>query len=80
MKLAGKIDTLNVLVEEAAHADLEDVTADVATIRAEEASHVAMGTARELRIQTAEASAVTYKGTPQLLQKSSSEFSVVTKR
>ncbi len=80
VKLAGKIDTLNVRVEEAAHADLEDVTADVATIRAEEASHVAMGTARELRIQTAEASAVTYKGTPQLLQKSSSEFSVVTKR
>lgn len=80
VKLAGKIDTLNVRVEEAAHADLEDVTADVATIRAEEASHVAMGTARELRIQTAEASAVTYKGTPQLLQKSSSEFSVVTKQ
>lgn len=80
VKLAGKIDTLNVRAEEAAHADLEDVTADVATIRAEEASHVAMGTARELRIQTAEASAVTYKGKPQLLQKSSSEFSVVTKR
>lgn len=80
VKLAGKIDTLNVRAEEAAHADLEDVTADVAAIRAEEASHVAMGTARELRIQTAEASAVTYKGTPQLLQKSSSEFSVITKR
>lgn len=80
VKLAGKIDTLNVRAEEAAHADLEDVTADVATIRAEEASHVAMGTARELRIQTTEASAVTYKGVPQLLQKSSSEFSVVTKR
>lgn len=80
VKLTGKIDTLNVRAEEAAHADLEDVTADVAAIRAEEASHVAMGTARELRIQTAEASAVTYKGTPQLLQKSSSEFSVVTKR
>ena len=80
VKLTGKIDTLNVRAEEAAHADLEDVTADVATIRAEEASHVAMGTARELRIQTAEASAVTYKGKPQLLQKSSSEFSVVTKR
>lgn len=80
VKLTGKIDTLNVRAEEAAHADLEDVTADVATIRAEEASHVAMGTARELRIQTAEASAVTYKGMPQLLQKSSSEFSVVTKR
>ncbi len=80
VKLAGKIDTLNVRAEEAAHADLEDVTADMATIRAEEASHVAMGTARELRIQTAEASAVTYKGTPQLLRKSSSEFSVVTNR
>ena len=80
VRLAGKIDTLTVRAEEAAHADLEDVTADVATIRAEEASHVAMGTARELRIQTAEASAVTYKGKPQLLQKSSSEFSVVTNR
>lgn len=80
VKLAGKVDTLNVRAEEAAHADLEDVTTDVATIRAEEASHVAMGTARELRIQTSEASAVTYKGVPQLLQKSSSEFSVVTKR
>lgn len=80
VKLTGKIDTLNVRAEEAAHADLEDVTADVATIRAEEASHVAMGIARELRIQTTEASAVTYKGVPQLLQKSSSEFSVVTKR
>lgn len=80
VKLAGKIDTLNLRAEEAAHADLEDVTADVATIRAEEASHVDMGIARELRIQTTEASAVTYKGVPQLLQKSSSEFSVVTKR
>ena len=63
-------------VEEDSHADLEGVTAVVADIRATESSHVAMGTVRDLRARTTEASNVTYKGHPERLSMSSSDFSV----
>ncbi len=74
--LSGRIDTLQVKVEEDSHADLEGVTAVVADIRATESSHVAMGTVRDLRARTTEASNVTYKGHPERLSMSSSDFSV----
>lgn len=75
MKLYGKVDTLTVKAEEAANVDLRGITAQVADIRAEEASEVNMGTAKELRIVSNEASSVSYKGHPERLMKSSSEFS-----
>jgi phage shock protein PspC (stress-responsive transcriptional regulator) len=74
--LAGRIDTLKVKVEEDSHADLEAVTAEVADVRATEESHVAMGMVRDLRVRTTEASNVTYKGRPERLSMSSSDFSV----
>lgn len=76
LKLYGKVDTLTVKAEEAANVDLKGITAQVADIRAEEASEVNMGTANDLRIVSNEASTVTYKGNPEKLIKSSSEFSV----
>ena len=63
-------------MEEASNADLEAVTAEVADVRATEASRVAMGTVRDLRARTTEASNVTYKGHPERLSMSSSDFSV----
>ena len=74
--LAGRIDTLKLKVDEASNVDLEAVTVEVADVRATEASHVSMGMVRDLRARTTEASNVTYKGHPERLSMSSSDFSV----
>lgn len=76
IKLSGKVDTLLVKVEEAVFADLEDMDADMAQIQASEASHVSMGNARELYINSNEASMVTYRGNPQILKKTRQDFSI----
>lgn len=73
-KLSGKVRNLKVQVEEASTANLEDLDADVADIRAEEASIVNMGRVRDLRIQSENASNVTYKGRPQQLRETKSSF------
>lgn len=70
--LSGTIDSLNVKAEEASSANLSELNADVAHVRAEEASTVKLGKNRELRIHSTEASKVTYKGQPERLQSSSS--------
>lgn len=76
VNISGKIDTLNVKAEEASSANLKKVTADVAIIKAEEASKVEMGKARDLQITSNEASKVTYQGQPERLMKSSSNLSI----
>lgn len=72
ISLSGNVDTLSVKVEEASKADLEELNADVAQVRASEASKVQLGKARELCIHSTDASKVTYKGQPERLQSSSS--------
>jgi len=72
ISLIGNVDTLNVKAEEASNVDLENLNANVATIKANEASTVSIGKANKLIIRSEEASKVTYKGEPQFLQSSSS--------
>lgn len=61
IELCGIVDTLTVKAEEASRADLRDITAQKADIRADEASLVNFGTAKELNVSSSEASVVTHK-------------------
>ena len=73
--LAGRVDTLMVKAEESARADLAAMDADVAVIHATESSHVFLGNVRNLQIVSSETSNVSYRGEPDVLQKSSSKLS-----
>lgn len=80
VEITGTIDTLTVKADEASHVVMNGVVSQQAEIRADEASEVNMGLAKDLKIVSNEASVVTYKGKPLRLIRSSSEVSVITQR
>ena len=58
IELSGTIGTLIVKADEASVAELQNVTAQTADIRADEASHVNFGTAKVLKVSSTEGSVV----------------------
>lgn len=74
--LVGTIDTLKLEVEDASSAHFKKVNSKIAFIKANDASNVEMGKAKELRISSNNDSKVTYMGEPQRLFQQSSNLTI----